>query len=200
MRNNKKLENYVLPNKDFPTPKFYGLPKIHKQLASKGIPPLRPIVAHSNSLLNHSAHFIDHTLQPIARIFPDYLHNSNTLIDKLSTLTLSKDVILVSMDVINLFPSIPQRECLQIIHEEMFKHTDLLIVDPNFITTLLSINMNNNFFEFSGFTFQQILGTAMEQLSHQQYQISTCPYSSENSCKLLQKNHFYYKDTSMTSS
>lgn len=65
------------------------------------------------------------------------------------------------MDVVSLFPSIPQKECLQIIHEEMCNHQDLLIFDPNLITYLLNINMNHNYFEFADFTFHQTTGTAM---------------------------------------
>ena len=40
---------------------------------------MRPIVAHSSSPLTPSARFIDHTLQPLARSYPDYLHNSTSL-------------------------------------------------------------------------------------------------------------------------
>lgn len=43
----------------------------------------------------------------------------------------------------------------------MFTHPELLIFDPNIITELLSINMHNNIFEFAGFIFKQIIGTAM---------------------------------------
>jgi hypothetical protein len=74
----KILYNFLLPSKKYKyrTPRFYGLPKIHKAPSEKGIPPLRPIVSHTNSLLSSSAKFIDHVLQPLARAYPDYLHST----------------------------------------------------------------------------------------------------------------------------
>ena len=59
------------------TPRFYGIPKIHKQYVR--VPPVRPIVSQSASLLSPTANLIDHLLQPIARFYPDYLHNSTAL-------------------------------------------------------------------------------------------------------------------------
>ena len=62
------------------------------------------------------------------------------------------DAILVTVDVTNLYPSIPQSECLNIIHTEMHKHSHLFTFDPNFITRLLHININYNYFKFGNHT------------------------------------------------
>ena len=156
---NEKLYKYLQPTNSHRTPKFYGIPKIHKQF--KDIPPIRPIISHSNSLLSHTAQFIDHILQPLAQSYPDYLQNSTALIQALDSVTIPKDAILVTVDVVNLYPSIPQTECLQIVYDEMYKHRDLLIFDPNLIIRLLHININFNYFEFINIIFQQIQGTAM---------------------------------------
>ena len=43
----------------------------------------------------------------------------------------------------------------------MNNHQDLLIFDPNLITSLLNINMNHNYFEFADFIFHQTTGTAI---------------------------------------
>ena len=157
----KKLHQYLQPNYNHQTPQFYGLPKIHKPPNNNGIPPVRPIVAHTNSLLSKTAQFIDHVLQPVAQSYEDYIKNSTQLISILESLTFTDDIVLVTMDVTNLYPSIPQQECLNIIYKEMFEHSDLLIFDPNLITHLLELNMNNNYFEFAGSTFLQVDGTAM---------------------------------------
>ncbi len=160
-RHGKLLYNFLLPTNKHLIPRFYGLPKIHQSTNEKGIPPVRPIISHNNSLLCHSAKFIDHILQPIARIYPDYLHNSTELIRRLDSLHINDNIILISMDIVSLFPSIPQMECLAIIYEEMSKHQDLLLFDPNLIIQLLQINMFNNYFEFGNFIFKQITGIAM---------------------------------------
>ena len=51
------------------------------------------------------------------------------------------------MDIVNLYPSIPQQGCLEVINEELQTHHSLLMFNPNLITNLLSLHMNNNFFE-----------------------------------------------------
>ena len=158
----RSLLNYLTPSGKKRIPRFYGLPKIHKQPPpGNNIPPIRPIVSHKDSLLCHSAKFIDHILQPLARSYNDYLHNSTELVHKLSTLYIKEEVVLVSMDIISLFPSIPQSECIKVIHDEMYKHQELIISDPNFITQLLELNMYNNYFTFAKFTFHQTTGTTM---------------------------------------
>ena len=156
----KQLYDFLTPHPSkTQTPTFYGIPKINKTFTS--LPPLRPIVSHCNSPLSPSAHFIDHILQPIARSYPDYLHNSTSLVHLLSRLHLPDNSILVAVDVESLYPSIPQDECLNIIYNEMYRKTDLLISDPNLIIRLLHINVNFNYFEFVTLFFQQVKGTAM---------------------------------------
>ena len=140
-------------------PKFYGIPKMHKQYTT--IPLMRPIVAHTNSLLNPTAKFLDHLLQPIARAYSDYLHNSASLSLLLETLVVPDSAILVSVDVDSLYPSIPQTECLNIIYDELHSQRHLLLFDPNLVIRLLHINVNFNYFEFSTYIFQQVTGTAM---------------------------------------
>ena len=83
------------------------------------------------------------------------------LIIQLEEFTVTEEIVLVTLDVTNLYPSIPQQECINIIHEEMFKHTDLIIFDPNLISHLLQVNINNNYFNFAETTFIQQQGRAM---------------------------------------
>lgn len=156
----KSLFNHLSPsNKQYRTPRFYGLPKIHKPF--KNVPPIRPIVSQTESLFSTSAKFLDYTLQPLAQSYPDYLHNSTHLINTLSAFDFPKDSLLLTLDIINLFPSIPLQECLDIIYQELNVNTDLLITNPNLIVQLLSIHMHNNFFEFANYFFHQNVGIAM---------------------------------------
>ena len=110
---NKKLYSYLQPQPiHTQIAKFYGIPKIHKTYDT--LPPMRPI-ANNSSLLTPTARFLDHILQPVARVYPDYLHNSASLSLLLETLEIPRTAILVSVDVESLYPSIPQTECLSII-------------------------------------------------------------------------------------
>ena len=156
----KRLYKYFLPQIDKTrTPLFYGLLKIHKTFTD--LPPLRPIVSQTNSLLSPTAKLIDYILQPIASSYPDYLHNSTALSLILQQTYIPDNAILVTIDVTSLYPSIPQQECLNIIYNELHNRRDLLTFDPNLTMQLLHININNNCFTFNDFTFQQINGTAM---------------------------------------
>ena len=62
-----RLHRFLHPAHKHQTPRFYGLPKIHKQWNERKLPPIRPFVAHTNSLLSGSAKFLDHVLQPLAQ-------------------------------------------------------------------------------------------------------------------------------------
>ena len=141
------------------TPRFYGIPKVHKQYVR--VPPVRPIVSQSASLLSPTANLIDYLLQPIARSYPDYLHNSTALSLVLQDLQVPDNASLVTIDVSSLYPSIPQTQCLDIIYKELHTHRHLLPCNPNLIIRLLHTNINNTFFTFGHLTFQQIKGTAM---------------------------------------
>ena len=96
---NRKLYYFLQPTNKHRIPKFYGLPKIHKPPTELGIPPIRPIVSHTNSFLSHTASFIDHVLQPLARLYPDYLHNSTSLIQTLTDFKITPNTTLISIDV-----------------------------------------------------------------------------------------------------
>ena len=76
-------------------------------------------------------------------------------------MTIPEETVLVTLDVISLYPSIPQGECLDVIHREMFEKQELILFNPNLITHLLHANINNNYFQFAGVTFLQLQGTSM---------------------------------------
>ena len=141
------------------TPKFYGIPKVHKKFTH--LPPMRPIVAQASSPLLPSAKLIDHVLQPLAQSYEDYIKNSTSLILHLQNTHVPNTAVLVTMDIENLYPSIPQTECLKIVYEEMLNRRHLILLDPNLIIRLLHMNVNFNYFQFADLCFQQIQGTAM---------------------------------------
>ena len=157
---NKRLYTHLTNEPKTPRiPQFYGIPKVHKKYTH--LPPVRPIVSQTLSPLTPTARLIDHILQPLAQSYPDYLHNSTSLSLTLQDLHVPDDAILVTIDVISLYPSIPQTECLDTIYNEMCKHPHLLAFDPRLIIRLLHTNINYNYFTFADLTFQQTKGTAM---------------------------------------
>ena len=131
------------PNHQTWRQKFRRCPYEHKKYIN--LPPMHPIISHLSSLLSPSAQFIDHVLQPLAMSYQDYIQNSTALTLHLQDTTVPDHAILVTVDVTNLYPSIPQSECLSIIHVEMHNKFYLFTFDPNFITHLLHININYNY-------------------------------------------------------
>ena len=144
---NKHLYRFLNEGPPHPQiPQLYGIPKIHKKYIN--LPPMRPIISQSSSLLSPSAQFIDHVLQPLAMSYPDYIQNSTALTLHLQDTTVPDDAILVTVDVANLYPSIPQSECLSIIHTIRSGRYNLLI-EPlllicNNSTSSVDMSMNNN--------------------------------------------------------
>ena len=82
------LYQYLQPTQEHMTPKFYSLPKIHKPPNEDGIPPIRPIISHTDS---RTARFIDHVLQLLAQSYSDYTKNSTQLISTLENLITRED-------------------------------------------------------------------------------------------------------------
>ena len=157
---NKRLYTHLHNGHRHPrTPQFYGIPKIHKKYTH--LPPMRPIVSQTLSILSPTACFLDHVLQPLAQSYTDYLHNSTALSLTLQDLHVPDNAILVTIDVTGLYPSIPQSQCLDTIYNEMHNRSHLVTFDPNLIIHLLHTNINYNYFSFAGHIFQQIKGTAM---------------------------------------
>ncbi|XP_072023469.1 uncharacterized protein [Amphiura filiformis] len=89
------------------TPKFYGLPKVHKDAC-----PLRPIVSSCGSITYNTAKFISKILSPLVGSTPRHLKNSEDLVTKLSAIKLADNESLISYDVSALFTSVPVDESL----------------------------------------------------------------------------------------
>ena len=71
-----------------------------------------------------------------------------------------EDSILVSFDVVGLYPSIPHNECLEYMHEMLQQHSTSK-VSAESSCELAELILTNNFFEFGDKIYHQKLGTAM---------------------------------------
>ena len=73
--------------------------KLHKNPIN-----VRPIVSHINSATSNLS---DYLLKPIVEEIPHILNNSTELIQDLKQVSFSSDFILVSLNTVSLYPSIP---------------------------------------------------------------------------------------------
>ncbi|CAJ0952342.1 unnamed protein product [Ranitomeya imitator] len=152
-----KTREYL--TKDFPIiPVFYILPKIHKSLEH---PPGRPIVASTESILSPLAIFLEKILTPLIRTLPSFLLDTGDFLCQLRNLdSLPADLLLVSLDVKDLYTSIPHTQgILSVRHllTNSLLHPDVI----NLCIDLLTIVLTKNFFMFEDQFFLQTKGTAM---------------------------------------
>ena len=141
------------------TPKFYGLPKVHKA----GVP-LRPIVSSIGAVSYETSKELSRILKPLVGHSPYHVHNNQEFLQQLQEWKLGPDDIIMSYDVKALFTSVPIQPSLDII-------TKLLEKDPSLpnrtnmnirqINSLLEFCLRSTHFTFQNKHYEQIEGTTM---------------------------------------
>ena len=101
------------------TPKFYGLPKVHKA----GVP-LRPIVSSIGAVSYETSKELSKILKPLVGQSPYHVHNNQEFLQQLQEQKLDLEDIIMSYDVKALFTSVPIQPSIDII-------TKLLEKDPS---------------------------------------------------------------------
>ena len=134
---------------------FYTLTKIHIPT-----PVGRPIISGCSEPTERISAFVDHLIQPIARLQASYLKDTTDLINFIERIKLPKSAIHVSMDVT--IQKKTQREgittaCLA--YEEF--HQGNPPVPTRFLSEMLSLILLENSFQFNLKDYLQTHGTAM---------------------------------------
>lgn len=107
----------------------------------------------------------------IAKIIKPYVENnkfsvlnSKQFVDEMKDVKLEEGEVLVSFDVVGLYPSIPQSEALDLIKEKLLNDDELhkrTRIPALKIMELLKICVENTHFHFNGKMYRQISGLAM---------------------------------------
>ena len=92
------------------SPKFYGLPKIHKE----GVP-LRPIVSSIGAVTYHTSKELSRIIKPLVGRSPYHIQNSKDFIQQIQGIQLQPNQCMVSFDVKALFTSVPIQPAITII-------------------------------------------------------------------------------------
>ncbi len=149
----------MLYSSDGLSPRFYGLPKIHKPEI-----PLRPIVSFVNSPTYGVSSFLAKILSPVVGNTENTVKNSYHFAEFIRGKTLNAGEVLVSFDVISLFTKIPVDLAIKVARKRLrqdvtlSQRTSMPIED---IIDLLSFCLNTTYFVFDGIYYQQVFGTAM---------------------------------------
>ena len=96
------------------TPKFYGLPKIHKP----GIP-LSPIVSDRCTVMYSTAKELAKILKPLVGMSAHHVHNTKDSVEHLKGIGLQQDECIISYYVKALFTSVPIHPVVNIIKNKL---------------------------------------------------------------------------------
>ena len=129
--------------------KWYLLPKIHKRLFNV---PGRPVISSCGTPTEKVSEFLDHHLKPI-------MQNRKDFLEKIKTVgSVPENAILVTADVVGLYPNIPHQAGLKDLKEALEKRdtkqipTEDLVITAKFVlNNFLSLieDVIYNIFEFN---------------------------------------------------
>ena len=138
--------------------KLYLLPKIHKRLANV---PGRPVISNCGTPTEKASEFLDHHLKPVMQKGKSYIKDSGDFINKIKELqSIPNGAILVTSDVVALYPSIPHEAGLKALKNALDNRENKSISTEDLIKMARFV-LQNNYFEFNGIVKQQISGTAI---------------------------------------
>ena len=145
------------------TPVFYGLPKDHKPTV-----PLRPVVSASGGPTEKTSCLLEKILKQLLAFVPTHLKDTRDFLsraaDHCRTHPLTEGAIFFSVDVVNLYGSIPIGEAIEAVREKLLAHgkdIDTFGLTYDDICALLDQCLNNNVFSFGDSYYRQKLGIAM---------------------------------------
>ena len=101
-------------------PKFYGLPKVHKE----GIH-LRPIVSSIGAASYETAKELARILNPLMGNSPYQVENNRDFIQQIQDIKLKEDQCIVSYDVKALFTSVPIQPAIDVIKKRLGEDGEL---------------------------------------------------------------------------
>ena len=141
------------------SPKFYGLPKIHKPGT-----PLRPIVSSTGTVTYSTAKELAKILKPLVGMSTHHVHNTKDFVEHLKDIRQKQGECIISYDVIALFTSVPIQLVVNIIQQKLANDKDLQQRTTMFIKhiiSLLEFYLKCTCFVFQGQYHEQVEGAAM---------------------------------------
>ena len=138
--------------------KLYLLPKIHKRLENV---PGRPVISNCGTPKEKVSEFLDNQLKSAMQSRGSCIKDSGDFIKKIKNIgTIPKDSILVTADVVGLYPSIPHEAGLKALEKALNSRTNKKVSTEDLVK-MAKFVLKNNYFEFNGKVKQQISGTAI---------------------------------------
>ncbi|XP_072048444.1 uncharacterized protein [Amphiura filiformis] len=159
---NEGAINRVEYRKLYPTaensPKFYGLPKVHKLNT-----PLRPIVSCIGSITYNCFKLVADILSPLVGKTKHHISNSQQFVELIQDQRVEEDEELRSYDVSALFTSVPVDKALRIVRSRLEQDSalgDRTELTPDQIVRLCETCLKQ-YFIYNGDYYEQLHGAAM---------------------------------------
>lgn len=124
------------------------------------IPPCNPIVSGIGRVAERVLDFVDNFINNIPANFLSYVRDANHFLQKLSSLNISDNAFLVTIDVTSLYIDIPHQDGITAVSES-YEQVDHKFVDADVPSMLTKLVFVNNHFEFENKRLLQINITVM---------------------------------------
>ena len=143
----KELKYFIINHKKATKlGKMYLLPKIHERLYDV---PGRPVISNCGAPIEKFSGFLDNQLKPVMREGMSYSKDSNDFMHKIRDLKdIPNDALLVTADVVALYPSILHEAGFQALKEVLECREDKKI-SSNDLVKMAAFVLKNNYFEFN---------------------------------------------------
>ena len=126
---------------------MYLPPKIQKRLYNV---PGRPVISNCGTPTEKAWKFLDNHLKPIMQSSWSYIRDSGDFMDKKNKIKIiPKDAILITTDVIGLYPCIPHVAELKVLKNALQARENKSIPIEKFLK-MAEFVLKNNVFEFNG--------------------------------------------------
>ena len=137
---------------------MYFLPKINKRLSSV---PGRPVISNSGTPTEKVSEYLDHILKLATQEIWSYIKDSRDFLKKVKHLEQIPDgAILVTADVVGLYPSIPHKAGLETLRRRLNERGTPEIPTEDMVQ-MAEFVLKNNFFDFNGQVKRQKSGAAI---------------------------------------
>ena len=160
------------------------LPKINKRLYDV---PGKPVISNCGTPTEKVSESLDHHFKPVMQEGESYTKDTGDFLNKIKNINdIPENAILVTADVVGLYPSIPHQAGLEALREALDK-MKTYEVPTRKLVKMAEFVLKNNYFEFSDKVFQQISGTAMGIKFAPPY---ACIFMDQVESKFLQTQKF----------
>lgn len=123
--------------------------------------PLRPIVSCIDSPSYKLSKFVNNILQNLTSFFPYNIKNSQEAVQKLKSINLPDNYILISLDVKSLFTNIPKKLVIETIEEWWPRISEFTTIDKKTFLEIIEFLFESSYFKFNNNTYKQLDGTPM---------------------------------------